>query len=379
MAGAFKRTRHGKPARRWTGWYRDAAGASRQFAGLSDKAETLKLANAREAEAALIREGLVGPHDRSRREASLRPVADHVEDYRLSLLDKGGTPKHASHTAGVLLRILSDAAIESVADVSPDRVASALGRLAASGRSARTVNHALAAVKGFARWLADGNRITEAPRGLARLRPRNEEADRRRTRRALTPDEVARLISAAEAGPTRTAFKAGRGGPVSGRITGPERAAVYRLAIGTGFRAEEIRLLEREQYRLEGDEPTISLRANQTKNGRAAVQPISLGLAARLRPFVDAAEPGRPVFALPVRTADMLRADMLAAGVEYETAEGVADFHALRGLYITNLIMSGVDPKTAQELARHSTPTLTIGRYTRTNAKIKRDAVGEGE
>jgi integrase/recombinase XerD len=57
----------------------------------------------------------------------------------------------------------------------------------------------------------------------------------------------------------------------------------------------------------------------------------------------------------------------------------VADFHSLRGLYITTLIMSGVDPKTAQELARHSTPTLTIGRYTRTNAKIKRDAVGEGE
>ena len=42
----------------------------------------------------------------------------------------------------------------------------------------------------------------------------------------------------------------------------------------------------------------------------------------------------------------------------------VADFHALRHTFISNLANSGVHPKTAQMLARHSTITLTMDRYT---------------
>jgi len=41
----------------------------------------------------------------------------------------------------------------------------------------------------------------------------------------------------------------------------------------------------------------------------------------------------------------------------------VADFHALRHTYISRLVASGAGLKVAQELARHSTPTLTLGRY----------------
>ena len=56
----------------------------------------------------------------------------------------------------------------------------------------------------------------------------------------------------------------------------------------------------------------------------------------------------------------------------------MVDFHALRASYITALIMAGVDPKTVQELARHSTVTLTIGSYTKTTDERKRRAL-EGE
>lgn len=41
----------------------------------------------------------------------------------------------------------------------------------------------------------------------------------------------------------------------------------------------------------------------------------------------------------------------------------VVDFHALRHTYISRLVASGANIKVAQELARHSTPTLTLGRY----------------
>jgi site-specific recombinase XerD len=41
----------------------------------------------------------------------------------------------------------------------------------------------------------------------------------------------------------------------------------------------------------------------------------------------------------------------------------VADFHALRHTYISRLVTSGANIKVVQELARHSSPLLTLGRY----------------
>ena len=48
----------------------------------------------------------------------------------------------------------------------------------------------------------------------------------------------------------------------------------------------------------------------------------------------------------------------------YRDKDGrVADFHATRHTYISGIVATGASVKTAQELARHSTPVLTIGRY----------------
>jgi hypothetical protein len=41
----------------------------------------------------------------------------------------------------------------------------------------------------------------------------------------------------------------------------------------------------------------------------------------------------------------------------------VVDFHSLRGDFISYLVSSGASVKTCQTLARHSTPTMTIGIY----------------
>jgi hypothetical protein len=63
------------------------------------------------------------------------------------------------------------------------------------------------------------------------------------------------------------------------------------------------------------------------------------------------------------RTAEMLRVDLEAAGIPYETDSGFADFHSLRGDFISYLVSSGASVKTCQTLARHSSPTMTIGIY----------------
>jgi Phage integrase family len=73
-----------------------------------------------------------------------------------------------------------------------------------------------------------------------------------------------------------------------------------------------------------------------------------------------------PVFAMhgSSNTAKMLKPDLKAAGIEYRTSDGVADFHALRHTFITTLAMSGERIKVVQELARHSKAELTLGVYT---------------
>jgi len=47
-----------------------------------------------------------------------------------------------------------------------------------------------------------------------------------------------------------------------------------------------------------------------------------------------------------------------------DSANRIVDFHALRHGFITYLVTANVSPKVAQLLARHSTITLTMDRYT---------------
>jgi integrase len=41
-----------------------------------------------------------------------------------------------------------------------------------------------------------------------------------------------------------------------------------------------------------------------------------------------------------------------------------ADFHALRHTFITSIMKSGINPKTAQSLVRHCTIDMTMNVYT---------------
>ncbi len=54
-----------------------------------------------------------------------------------------------------------------------------------------------------------------------------------------------------------------------------------------------------------------------------------------------------------------------------------ADFHANRHTYITNLSKAGVALKTAQTLARHSDPRLTMNIYTHSNVQDQAEAVAK--
>lgn len=334
----------------WYYRYTDATGVKRERRGCADRRETEGMAAAAEAEAAKIRAGYLDPRAARCQAHEARPLAAHLEDYRADLAGKGDVPRYVQQVASNVARVLTLAGMVRLSDLSPSRVQGALAKLRSGGLSLQTVNHSLRHIKGFARWLHRDGRIAED--NLAHLAASSVATDRRHDRRALTEAEARALIRAAEAGPT-----------VLG-ISGPDRAVLYRLALGTGFRANELGSLTPESFALDAAPPVVTVAAAYSKRRREDRQPIRPDLAADLRPWLAGKASREPVFALPGKPARMLRVDLAAAGIPYrDTAGRVADFHALRHTFISMVVSSGASVKASQVLARHSTPTLTIGRY----------------
>jgi hypothetical protein len=80
-------------------------------------------------------------------------------------------------------------------------------------------------------------------------------------------------------------IKAAKTGPAAGGLAGPNRAILYTLALGTGFRADELATLTPDRFALDTDPPTVTVMACYAKNRTEAVQPIAAGLADQLRPW----------------------------------------------------------------------------------------------
>jgi len=357
-------------------------GVRKTVKGCRDRAATEALARKLEADAMLRREGVIDAKADQYAKAEARPLVDrdaegkvidgHLADYHAALLAKGVTRDHADLVRTRANKVLRLAKAEQISHVAPSAVQGAIATIRQEGKSLQTCNDTLRAIKQFSRWLWRDGRAREDV--LVHLTGFNVALDRRHDRRALTDEELARLIRAAESGPT-----------VMG-MTGPDRAMLYRVAVGTGFRANELRSLTPESFDLDGDPPTVTVEAGYSKHRRKDVQPIRQDLADLLRQWLAARPTGEPVFGtMPEKTARMIRKDLQAAKKKWveevkspevqkerqdsdflayrNTAGLVADFHALRHTYVSRLVRSGANVKVAQELARHSTPMLTLGRY----------------
>ena len=308
-----------------------------------------------------------------KRAAAAKALADHADDYKAALLAKGNTAGHAATTHSMVTRVLDGCGFRVWSDVSAGGLQAYLAELRVSGIperneegkvvgahgvSIRTSNAILTAFKAFCKWCVRDGRISESP--VAHLQRLNAKTDVKRQRRALSAEELRKLITAAEKGETW------RGMP------GPERATLYRLAAETGLRWAELCSLKRSSFDLTGDSPCVTVDAAYSKHRREDVLPLRKDTAEALRRFFRAF-PGLPEAAAFLHVpagrvgAKIMRADLLSAKVAYKDASGrIVDFHALRHTFISNLANGGVHPSVAQRLARHSTITLTMDRYTHT-------------
>jgi integrase/recombinase XerC len=391
-------------------WYGRIPGSTKPVPLSANKVAAQQLLAARFKKAELARAGIADPFESHRN----RTLVDHLDDYRRFLEAEGNCNQYVAKTYARTRALIDGCGFALISDLSADKVTEFLHRLRRElarpalppgqdvftpgelmtalvgkrpphlarvlrregltaqgngkarrypratvealqdrfcrGIGASTSNGYLTAIKGFSRWLYE-QECTDRDRliSLSRL---NAKADLRHERRALTESELRAILAAAAQSADRLE-----------ELNGSDRHMLYATAMVTGFRASELASLSPSDFDLSSDRPTVTVKAAYSKNRRQSVQPLPPDVADALRGYLADRPAGCAVWPGPwhKNAAEMLRADLTAAAIPYRDSEGrVADFHALRHSYITLLERSGVSPKLAQELARHSDIRLTM-------------------
>ena len=295
-----------------------------------------------------------------------KPLSELLGLYEQTLRNRERSDIHISVTMNAVREVFAACGFVFWRDIKDEKVEAYLRDLRQGERhlSHRRSNAYLVACQSFCNWVVNDRVWTrESPlRGLKKL---DVKQDPRHTRRAITVEELRRLLATTATGPERYG------------MGGWERCLVYWCAALTGLRAGEIRRLRVADFDLAG--ATVTVRAvKATKNKQTRQQPLNAKICAALREFFGSRPPDSKAFggsyiALTDKTVDMLRDDLGAAGIPYQDSQGNCfDFHALRGEYASLLIESGADIKQTQELLRHSTAALTLGVYARLTSQSRK-------
>ena len=308
----------------------------------------------------LSRWGLIAPG----RTALAHALDNHQGDFEQSLKTKDRTAKHIRETMSAIKEICNECGFTHWRDITASRVDYYLGERredrveivddkekVTRGISARTYNYKLKAFKQFCTWMVKEGRATESP--VTHLSTLNTKTDRRRVRRPLTQGDAIRLLS------TTTQAKERYG------MTGPERALLYRVAIETGLRAGELRELTAKS--IDKGKNAVLLPAGDSKRRRDDLITLKQETIAALLEHARHKTPDAPLFNLPGkdRMIDMLKADLKDAKIPYQDdQERYLDFHGFRHTTGTWLAQSGVHPRVAQDIMRHSDINLTMNTYT---------------
>jgi integrase/recombinase XerD len=294
-----------------------------------------------------------------------RQLDEHLADWRDSLAAEGNTSFHCDTYFKRASRIVVGCKFRMPSDIVPYPVQSFLRDLRTQeARSVQTTNHYLTAFKCFLRWMVRNRRMNDNP--IEHLSGGNVKLDPKHKRRNVPAEQFALLIQAASVS-TRTY----RG------LSGCDRLMIYLLAAYTGLREGEIASLKPDSFSFGSPSSFVRVKPAHVKNREPVKLLLRPDLAALLRDYIAERSPHEPVWGgtWSQDGAEMLRIDLKPAGIPYELDGLFFDFHALRHQFISSLASAGVTPKMAQELARHSTITLTLDTYSHTSVNEQADAL----
>lgn len=322
-----------------------------------------------------------------------RPAAEHVEEYLESVTATGKVKpgKYLTEKRRILTTVLTKAGVRRLSDLTGAAVDAYMDALTCSAATKR-VHHT--AVNAFADWLVTKKRLPANPL-VSVARPQGGKVVRKR--RALNPDELQRLITAARERPLFDEMYKPRGRCNKGRKValrpsniapavrarmerlGRERALLYKTAVYTGLRKGELAELRVKFLNL-AREPyaSIELPGEFTKNGEEARLLLVPALADDLRAWVadERKGPDDRLFDVPTLIVPVLKRDLKRAGIDYKDGRGrYADFHALRKSAGTMLGVAGVPIRIRQLFMRHGDIRLTMQTYDDSDFSALEEAV----
>jgi len=328
----------------WTAQFTDETGKVRRVSTKTKNRTAAEKILARyEADVDRIKSGVMTRDELAK--VHIRHIAldEALQRFQTKMTASGNTKSYIDGTMYQIQSLFQESGIDSVENLRRETVEHWIAdELQKKTRSMRTINAYLISVKSFVQYLVDIELLPGNP--LKSIKKLNQELDRRKIRRAMTADEVERLLQAAAT---------------------QERVLIYRLLLGTGLRSTELSLLTPSQ--IDFERCRLRIEAKKTKNKRADVLPMRSDLVQSVKEWIDThgTQPQERIFHHNTHTfCCSFYKDLQAAGIDRNDADGRSlDVHSLRKTFGTMLAAAGVPLTTVQRLMRHSTPLLTAKLY----------------
>ena len=322
-------------------------------------------------------------------------LKEHVEAWLAHLEAKGVTVGRIKTNRQRFTCVARDCGFTRLSDLDGIQLEKWMLCKAKEGMSAGSRNGYREACAGFGNWAVRAKRLAENP--FAYVTKADARADCRRKRRALTEDELVRLLDAARRRPLLEAMMIRRGkhkgeflAKVSPRTReqlerlGRERALIYKTLVLTGLRRNELASITVGQLELDGPHPHAVLHPADEKNRNGSKIPLRADLIADIREWLaeklllaqregvrrgqqpaSSLPPDTALFTVPTALVKILNRDLKLAGIPKTDSRGwTIDVHAMRHTFGTLLSKGNVAPRTAQAAMRHSSIDLTMNVYT---------------
>jgi len=311
------------------------------------------------AEEEKLRQGLITRADLQTAKSFQLPIQDVISQF-MAALPETMTVKHRKETIFRINKLVSFLEITRLKEITQESVEKYINQQVKLGKlSYRTINKVVGSTKSLLKWCVRTKQLPTM-NGVNFIVPLNEELDRRLKRRALLRTELIALLTCPKI-------------PI-------DRRELYMFAVYTGLRIDEIRNLKYGHVvGLGTGLAKIELEAKFTKAKRADVVPLMPDLEKMLIQRMKRLSHSSDTFIFHVvsSAARRMRNDLKIAGMPMtpDTQGRVLDFHALRKTFVTLLAQAGVDMRTIQQLARHSSIELTSRTYTDETQLPTREAI----
>ena len=347
----------------WTAQFRDEHGKTQRVSTKTTvKSVAEKMLARYQTEVDRIRTGVATREELSKAHFRLITLEKALEQFETKMIASGNTAAYIDSTITQIKRLCSEANIESLPEIRKERVEKWIAHeIQKKVFSLNTINHYLTSINTFVQYLVDIEVLSKHP--LKSIKKLNQEIDQRKKRRAMTTEEVKRLLESATVNYRK--WKTG------------ERVLVYRLLLGTGLRSTELSLLVPNQVDFKRNRLTVD--AAKTKNKKSDTLPLRVDLVQSLAEWIKehSVQSNERIFRYDnFFLRYYFYKDLEAAGIERVGSDGRSiDVHSLRKTFGTMLAKAGIPLTTVQRLMRHSTPLLTAKLYIDVDAVDMAEAV----